>query len=493
MQFGRPPPLTPLEGGWHYAAGAQYGIDQRTVVGASGHSLVIAGRRRDYAEFAVQRAVARLLLGLSAAQQSGGGRAYRADMIGKLGPFNVQEESFFIDGDFVSGTISPDERSAHRIQADTLVRLGRIPVPISVGFRRVEARNGQTVNEGLLRGSLILPRLALTGYVAERWSNDVYGPQDGTTVGVLANTRVAGVQVRGEGRYRLNGPERGFESASLTLEKALSDRSDLRLDIDHAGRTGLTNFELGYVRQWRQLALRGSGQVDTSGTLGASVGISFSFGHDPLSAMWRMSSDKLAQRGQAAVAVFLDENGDGRRSVDEKPLEGVGITAGAYGSAQPTDKAGHAFVEGLQPYDKVLVSIDESTLEDPFLIARGKGVVVTPRPGVAAVVELAITPTGEVEGTLLALEGTAMPGAELELVAADGRVEARTRTEYDGFFLFDRVAFGNYRLRLSPDSERALGVLGELAGSVELSQHKTLNRVGTLKLRLPQAIAAAAP
>jgi len=100
------------------------------------------------------------------------------------------------------------------------------------------------------------------------------------------------------------------------------------------------------------------------------------------------------------------------------------VTAGSSGVADPTDKDGHAFVQGLAPYEKVLVSVDESSLPDPFLVMRGKGVVVTPRPGVPAVIELAVAPTGEVEGTLLAPEGTAadpiLPSASLTSASTVG-------------------------------------------------------------------------
>ena len=204
-----------------------------------------------------------------------------------------------------------------------------------------------------------------------------------------------------------------------------------------------------------------------------------------------MSSDKLAQRGQAAIAVYLDEDGDGRRSANEQALEGVGVTAGRGGASDPTDADGHAFVEGLQPYEKVLISVDESTLPDPFLMPRGKGVVITPRPGVPAVVELAVAPTGEVEGLLNGPEGTPLAGAKLELVDGRGAVVARAMSEYDGFFLFDRVSYGRYRLQLAADTQAALGVAPDLAAVVELGPDKTVERLGTIRLRSATTIAQA--
>ncbi len=491
ISFGRDPPGFVLQDrGWQYAAGVQYGLDRRTVIGASGHSLFLNARRRDYAELNLQRAVGPMLLNLSGAQEFGQGKAYRADIIGQFGKVNVQAESFVVDGRFHSGLISEDERSAHRVNVETVLAAGRTPLPLSLGFRRSTQRDGRETNELSGRASLILPRMSLTGFALHRDTEGGNSSDDGTRLGVLANTRVLGLSVRGEASYRLTGPVEGFDSARVTVEKVLDDRSDLRLDVEHA-RGGLTRFDLGYVRHFRRVALRASGSVDTRGSIGAGLAASFSFGPDPLRGGWRMSSDKLARRGQAAVSVFLDSDGDGRRSPGEEALPGVGITAGQRGSSDPTDDFGHAFVEGLQPYEKVLVSVDESTLPDPFLVARGRGVVMTPRPGVAAVIELAVTPTGEVEGLLIGPEETPLAGVGLELVDAAGQIGGRAMSEYDGFFLFDRIAYGDYRLRLADDSAAALGMAADLEVTVSLNPERALERLGTVRLRPPATLAQA--
>lgn len=494
INFGSDPPGGWLDRGWQYAGGLQYGLDRRTVIGASGHSLYLDLARRDYAELNLQRALGPILLNLSGAQEFGSGRAYRAELLGRLGTINIQAESFFVDGQYESGLVGANERSSHQFQVDTVVHAGRTPVPLSAGFRRTTQRDGRKVNEMLMRASLILPRMALTGFVIRRTTQGGSNDDDGFQTGVLANTRFLGLTARGEVNYRLTGPRQGFDSAKLTLEKALDDRSDLRLDVEHTHRNGITSFEMGYVRQFRQFALRGSGRMDTNGDMGLSLTAAFSFGPDPLGGGWRMSGDKLAERGEAAVSVFLDQNGDGVRSPGEEALEGVGITAGQHGAADPTDAEGHAFVQGLQPYDKVLVSIDESTLPDPFLVPRGKGVVVTPRPGVAAVVEIAVSPTGEVEGLLTSPEGTSLAGVELELVDTQGAVAADTLSEYDGFFLFERVIYGRYSLRIADGSARALGLTlaSGVAQSVEIGPDNATERLGTLQLRPALTVAQAA-
>jgi hypothetical protein len=205
----------------------------------------------------------------------------------------------------------------------------------------------------------------------------------------------------------------------------------------------------------------------------------------------RFSSAKLAQRGEAAVSVFLDENGDGVRSPDEQPLAGVGITAGQYGASEPTDKRGHAVVEGLNPYEKVLIGIDESTLPDPFLVPVKAGVVIAPRPGVPAKLEIGVAPTGSVEGEIHGFEDTARAGVQIELVDPAGRVVASALSEFDGYFLVERVPYGTYRLQISAGAARALGAARELGKTVVLSSGKSDIQLGVLRLRASQVAAVA--
>ena len=485
------PPDT-LDTGWQYGFGAQYGLDNRTVLGAGGHSLFLDGKRRDYAEFDVQRALGPMLLDLTAAQEFGAGRAYKATGLGRIGKINVSAEAFFLDGPYESGMVGADERSHQNIQFETVLGSGRKAVPVGTGYTCSVQADGKTVNEWLARASLILPRLSLTGVVTERQVSGGSADTEGLSLGLLANTRILGFMVRADATYRVTGLRKGFDNAQLTVEKALDDRSDLRFDIQRDGRQRITTFEAGYVRQFRQLALRVGATADTRGGIGANMGVSFSFGPNPFGKGVRFSNAKLAERGAAAVSVFLDENGDGIRSPGDKPLEGVGLTAGQFGSAEPTDKQGHAVIEGLNPYEKVLVGIDESTLPDPFLIPVKKGIVITPRAGVAAKLEIAVAPTGEIEGELHGLEDTPSAGVEIELVDGSGKVAASTLSEYDGYFLLDKVPYGTYSLKVSAGAARALGAARELGKTVVLSKDKSDLQLGVVRLRASQ-IAAAEP
>ena len=67
-----------------------------------------------------------------------------------------------------------------------------------------------------------------------------------------------------------------------------------------------------------------------------------------------------------------------------------------------------------------------------------------PRPGVSAEIMIPLSGGGAIEGTLLKDGGSAFEGLDLELVDAPAR-SCPASSDYDGFFLFERVPPGRYR------------------------------------------------
>ncbi len=141
-------------------------------------------------------------------------------------------------------------------------------------------------------------------------------------------------------------------------------------------------------------------------------------------------------------------------------------------------------VGGLATLTPVTVGIDESSLADPMLVPKKALQVVVPRPGVSANVEIGLVGGGDIEGAIMK-SGLGFEGLELELVDAAGRTVAKTRTEFDGFFLFERIPYGDYRLRVSADSAAATGLARELKVAVTVSADKSIVRLGAIHVDPP--------
>jgi hypothetical protein len=83
-------------------------------------------------------------------------------------------------------------------------------------------------------------------------------------------------------------------------------------------------------------------------------------------------------------------------------------------------------------------------------------------------------------------------GVDLELVDATGKVAGTARTDFDGFFLFERVPYGRYTLRVSAASAAAAKIGSDIASKVDVSADHSVVRLGSLQPQAPARIAAAA-
>jgi len=147
-------------------------------------------------------------------------------------------------------------------------------------------------------------------------------------------------------------------------------------------------------------------------------------------------------------------------------------------------------VGGLATFTPVTVGIDETSLSDPMLVPRNALQVVVPRPGIPATVEIGLVGGGDIEGAIVKSGGLGFEGLDLELVGSDGKTVARTQSDFDGFFLFERVPYGDYHIRLSKDSAVAAGVARDLNVQVSVSSKKSIMRLGSIHVDPPPRVAS---
>jgi hypothetical protein len=114
-----------------------------------------------------------------------------------------------------------------------------------------------------------------------------------------------------------------------------------------------------------------------------------------------------------------------------------------------------------------------------------------PRPGVAAKIEIGLVGAGDIEGMLVHGDGRGFEGLDVELLDASGKTVASGRTDYDGFFLFERAAYGHYSLRLSAESARIAGVERAIGKPIEISSDRSVARLGAIRLVKSDRIALA--
>jgi hypothetical protein len=477
--------------GWRAGFGLERGIDSKTSIGASAISSVYDGRRDSYFEAMLRRAVGPSLVEIAGAANIDGGYALRGQMLGQFGQAMVGAQSLWLFDGFRSEQYLPGLRAEHMLSLDHSFKIGSRSIPYGLNATYREWRNGNSSIEA--KGRLSFNINAITASTDIIWEQMKFAfgsdpPQRLETVLRLSG-RVGGLRLRGEARFGLMG-DTGFRESRITGEWRADEKANWRAELGYDAANSRGRASFGYTRQFEKFALTGQVLAATDGAVAAQLSLAFSLGPNPHGKGFHMSSEKLASSGQAAVLVYQDLNADGTRQADEPVEKAVEITAGHNGRGRATDDRGQTVIGGLEPYVPILIGIDTDSLADPFMQPATSGKVVTPRPGIPIIVELPLVSAGEISGYLIMEGGKTLGGVDIELLDKAGRVIKLTRSEYDGFFLFESVPYGQYRLRVSALAAGVVGVQPEIAILAKLDKANPTVDLGQIVLSPSMRIAS---
>ncbi len=480
-------PYNGLRGGF----GIERGLDAKTSIGAAVISAIYEGARQSYAEAMIRRAMGPTLVEVAGAADIDGGYAVRGQMLGQFGDAMVGAQTLWLFGGFRSEQYVAGLRAEHAISIDHSLKIGTKSVPYGVSATYRKWLNGNSSVEAKARLSFNINNITASTDLIWEQMKFAFGsdPPHKLDAQLRLSGRVGGLRLRGEARFGIMG-DKGFKESRITGEWRADEKANWRAELgyDALNKRGRATF--GYTRHFEKFALSGQVMGATDGAVAAQLSVAFSMGPNPHGKGFHMSSQKLASSGQAAVLVYQDLNADGIRQPNEPVEKSVEITAGLNGRGKATDERGQTVIGGLEPYVPILIGIDAGSLPDPFVQPATSGVVVTPRPGIPMIVELPLVSAGEISGYLIKEGGRALTGVDIELLDKAGRVVKTTRAEYDGFFLFESVPYGQYRMRLSAVAAGIVGVQPDVSVAASLDRKNPTVDLGQIVLKPSQRIAA---
>jgi hypothetical protein len=458
-------------------------------VGALARMMLVDDQRVTFIEGSVRRSVGPALVELSAARESTGGMAARAQLVGKFGPVNVSAETILANDFHLQGGRAQSVRDT-RLALDAPIRLGRTVVPAHVEARLVDHRDGSKQLDAAARLSANIDRFNLATDLRYRkqYLRSGPAPPPEFTLGVMGTGRVGAVRLRGSTSFDVS-PRARLRTAELSAYWSASENADwegaLAYDTQgHRGRVRIT-----HVRHLDTMGIALTGEAATDGSVAFGVNLNFSL--DPRYGI-TLSRRPLAEAGMVRALVYRDLNDNGVHDPSEPLEKGALVTTGTRLSERRTDAKGSVTVGGLTAFQPVAVGIDSTSLDDPMLVPKKALQVVVPRPGVPAEVQIGLVGGGDIEGALVKSGGLGLEGVDLELVDDSGKVVATARTDFDGFFLFERVPYGSYAIRVSRESALAAKVSVDLGiSAAAVSPDKPVVRLGAIHVTPIPAIAAA--
>jgi hypothetical protein len=486
ISFEHPPDGTGLPKA-QAAISVEHGVDARTSVGALARMMLVDDQRLTFVEGTVRRSIGQAMIEVGVAGESSGGKAARAQLLAKFGSVNVSAEALAANDYHLRGGRASSLRD-YRLALDAPLRLGRTVLPAHADVRLTDRLDGTKQLEAAARLSANFNRFNLASDLRYRkqYLRSGPAPPGELNLALIGAGRVGNVRLRGSGSFDV-APAARFRTAELSAYWSASDTVDWEggLIYDAAAHRG--HARLTHIRRLNSMAIAVTGEAATDGSL--ALGFNLNFSLDP-GGGFKLSRQPLAAAGAVNAQVYRDLNDNGVRDPTEPFEKGALVTTGRRLSERATDDRGAVLVGGLATFTPVTVGVDESSLADPMLVPRKALQVVVPRPGIPATVEIGLVGGGDIEGAIVKNGGLGFEGLALELVGSDGKVVAMTQTDFDGFFLFERVPYGDYRIRLSSDSAQAAGLARELNVTVSVSASKSIVRLGSIHVEPAPKIAS---
>jgi len=471
------------------AVQVEYGLGKRTSIGLLASALLADNEKLTFVEGSVRHSIGSALIEAAVARDGKGGMAMRAQAITRLGSINVSADALLGDNFVINGQREKRYRDA-RLSVESPLKIGRQSFSASGDLRLIDRGDANRTLNSAGRLSTNFNGFNLTSLVNWQKGLGRNASSDRVEAGLLGTGRVGNVRLQGEATWEFK-PESRLRSAGLTAYWSASDRVDWEgaLIYDASGKRG--RARISHVRRFNSLAAAASLEAGTDRSFAAGINLNFSL--DSAAGGFKLTSQRLASTGTVEARVYRDLNENGIRDAVEPWEQGATITTGQRVSEETTNKHGVVRVGGLQPFRPIAVGIDTSSLPDPSLAPKKALQVVVPRPGVAATVEIGLIGSGDIEGALVKNDGQGFEGLDVELLDVAGKVVATTRSDYDGFILFERIAYGRYTLRLSTESANAAGVDATIGRTIEISAEKTVIRLGTIRILKSAHIALAEP
>jgi hypothetical protein len=465
----------------------EHGLDARTSVGVLARAMLIGDERLTFVEGTVRRSIGGAALEVSAARESNGGTAAHAVLLGKLGPIYVNVEALIANDFHLRGGEAQSQRDV-RAAVDVPVKVGRTIVPAHAEVHLSKRNDGSRHLDAAMRLSANIDRFNLGSEVRYRKEYLPSGasPPGELVVGLLGSGHVGEVRIRGSADFDVS-PAGRFRSAELSAYWSATEHTDWEAGLAYDGLAHRGRARLTHVMRFDAFALSLTGEAATNGDL--ALGFNLNFSLDPRHG-FILSRRPLAEGGMVHATVFRDLNDNGVLDTGEPLEKGALITTGSRQAERKTDAKGSVTVGGLSAYVPVPVGVDTTSLDDPMLVPKKALQVVVPRPGVPADVQIALVGGGDVEGALMKSGELGFEGIDLELVDDAGKVVGRARTDFDGFFLFERVAYGQYTLRVSAGAAAAAKIGTDLGIRVRVSPDRPVARLGSIQPPPPQRIAA---
>lgn len=408
----------------------------------------------------------------SAWDQTNSGWATRLAAYGQIWNMNIKAEHSIFNHFASEMQPDPDQLLANRSQLGingifSLPYVDDININLDVNREQYQSGLARTQIKNRLAKSVLGMRI--TNSLEHTLSG-----QDASSNGELAMRGFfKGFLLRANLDYELQ-PELTTKQFEISAQKKIFDDVTARAVVMQSLGDGMTtslSASLNWEKEYYRFSL--SADVDSEHNFSVGGNLIFSLGRLPEAGEWLIRGQDLAGRGGVIPRAYLDKNLNSQFDEGDEFLDNARFKVH---KTRLSSDNGVALAMGLAPNRYTNVEIDTSGLDDPLWVPSVDGYKFIPRPGVVAHVDFPVVETSEIDGIVYLIDGeghkktVARIGVEL-VDAATGQVVKLFRSEFDGYYIMEKVRPGKYfirisdkdleRLHLGQDKQPELTVAGE--------------------------------
>lgn len=398
-----------------------------------------------------------------------GGNAAEITLQSNIQGINVSLRHQQFDNYFSDYTEDVNDPVVQRsiVRADGSVKLPWLPrLSLGLAGARVEYDSGRTQDEINQRITTSLFGRAALNHNITFTSNDVPGAAGGPTELTRGNALVSvplwGAYVRGGVNYGIT-PDTELQSMSLTADYSLDADTLVRGEVFREFTASKETYQASINKRFKHFSLGLNSGITSDGEKIASLSINTAFGFEPRSGKFRSYADPVSRRGLVSAQTFIDHNGNNQLDDSEEVLEGVGylVNNGAGSQRSQDNMPGVQMLKYIPTHEPVPISVNPSSIEDPYLVAGDSGVRAITRPGTPMLINFPVKPSADVEGSITLRHNGELKEASnvlVEVLDKHGNVVRSARSAFDGIYLIELLPVGSYTLRISPEQADRLGL-----------------------------------
>ncbi|UAA39864.1 hypothetical protein KIH87_05785 [Paraneptunicella aestuarii] len=350
---------------------------------------------------------------------------------------------------------------------------------VNWGFQWQDVNLNWSASKSILSDNQSLFQTLELGYKTQQWSlslqgqqtdNERFVNQEDTQANGEDGTLAQGAQVSDKTQHRsfsVVGSANGdFGNLNVSFRRDLGAFGQRAFDLSYSKRFHGINAGLSF--RWdlaqntrntslklshRFDAFRLNGSVGYNDTSGWSVGLGISFGllsHSPFSSL---SSVSALRTSEVEMTPFLDLNGNAQWDSDEDFLPQVSLKE-RNKTFRKQVAENKIKLYGVDAYNPKLFTVDDSELENPFIMPTYSDIRLESHPGGKVNIAIPFQVHYELEGEIQLFDAAGeqkdrvgqVPLHLYKLNEADPLFIKTYYSEPDGFYVLDKIKAGRYRL-----------------------------------------------